>query len=272
MICVLNQFSVIKVTGDDAISFLQGQVTADMPQVKQQHQLAGCHLNAKGKMWSTFVAYSQNDAIYLIMTKESAEQSLAEMKKYAVFSKCELEDISDSVNVYGTNSEPENGYSLKLANNHYLVISEQNIETDTDNSDLWWFNEVMSARAHIYSATSSEYVPQMLNLQALDYISFNKGCYMGQEMVARMRYLGKNKRALFIGQADSELDCAVGDNVYIEVNGNKRKSGTVINKQYYQGKTAVQIVLPNDSELDQTIYCGEQQQAVTLSPLPYELT
>ncbi|MDA8621615.1 hypothetical protein N9L48_03115 [Psychrosphaera sp.] len=112
----------------------------------------------------------------------------------------------------------------------------------------------------------------MINLQALNYISFNKGCYMGQEMVARMRYLGKNKRALYLAQIDAEYDLTVGADVFKAMNSNRRASGKVINSITYNGKTTAQLVLPNDTDLNDKIYLdSESDQHFRLLPLPYSL-
>lgn len=272
-ISVLNEFSVIKLSGDDAYSFLQGQVTSDMPKLKEQAFLAGCHCNAKGKMWSTFIAFSQADDILLVLTKESAKLTLAELNKYGVFAKVDITDDSENWHIVGSNQAIEDAeFNAELANDHFLILSSNAIDITASDSNEWWQQEVLTGRAHLFEKTSQEYVPQMLNLQALDYISFNKGCYMGQEMVARMRYLGKNKRALYLAEVDAEIKIPVGTDVAIEINGNKRNIGKVIQSQAAIGKTALQLVLPKDTELSERIYLDSDQDTVlTLIELPYSL-
>mgnify|MGYP000061564958 CR=1 FL=1 len=267
----LNQFSVLKLTGPDATSFLQGQVTCDVTLLESKSFVPGCHCNAKGKMWSTFLAFAQDDAIYLIMTKASAAISLAELNKYGVFAKAEIGDDSDNWHLYGATSAQSDTIALELADQHYLVVSQQPLEASTDDRH-WWKTELLSGRAHLFAETSGEYVPQMLNLQALDYISFNKGCYMGQEMVARMRYLGKNKRALYIAKLDGETALESGTDVYKAVNTNRRAAGKIINSCVTAGETYVQLVLPKDTELVDTIYLNQDDDtALQLLPLPYSL-
>lgn len=267
----LDLFSVIKVVGEDAVSFLQGQVTCDVPRLKDAEFLAGAHCNAKGKMWSNFIAFEQDQAIYLVLTKESAVKTLAELNKYGVFAKADITDDSENWHLYGAAGPVAGQRSIELANAHFLILSAEALEAKGDKAQ-WQFEEVLSGRAHLFEATVGEYVPQMLNLQALDYISFNKGCYMGQEMVARMRYLGKNKRALFIAQSDQDLELEVGQDIYRNVNGNRRSSGKVINFAHYQGKTVAQFVLPKDTELTEIIYLDqESDSALQLIALPYSL-
>lgn len=265
----LQDFSVIRLSGQDAFSFLQGQVTCDVNQLKEQPWLAGCHCNAKGKMWSSFIAFMQDQDILLIISKDSAKASLAELNKYGVFAKAEITDDSDNWYVYGSTSSLDGEININLAEDHFLVLSRTEQPTNSEAS-AWWQREILSGRAHLFTASVGEYVPQMLNLQALNYISFNKGCYMGQEMVARMRYLGKNKRALYIAKADQELSLAPEQDVAIELNGNKRNVGKVIHSQIFEGKTWLQLVLPKDTELSETLYLSSGQ-SITLLELPYQI-
>jgi folate-binding protein YgfZ len=271
----LSEFSVIKLTGVDAVSFLQGQVSCDVTKLAEQKIMPGCHCNAKGKAWSTFIAVQHGADILLVLTKQSAEVSLAELNKYGVFAKVDITDESENWFIYGSDENlalTENAdISIPLADEHFINLSKQEL-TETTNSESWWKTEILSGRAHLYTATSGEYVPQMLNMQALDYISFNKGCYMGQEMIARMRYLGKNKRALYIASSDNMESINIGDDVYREVNGNKRSAGKVINVCYADSKTYLQLVLPNDTDLADPIFVNQTtSHSLTLMALPYSL-
>lgn len=265
----LSEFSVLKLAGADSYSFLQGQVTCDINQLKQQDWLAGCHCNAKGKMWSSFIALKQEQDILLIMTKDSAASTLVELNKYGVFAKTEITDDSNNWQVYGSDQALEGAISVTLGDEHFLVLSTAPITANTA-AETWWHKEIISGRAHLFNGSIGEYVPQMLNLQALDYISFQKGCYMGQEMVARMRYLGKNKRALYIAKSDSEVAVNTADDVAIELNGNKRNVGKVIHSVAEQGVTWLQLVLPKDTELTETLYL-DSGQTLQLLALPYKI-
>ena len=288
MLVNLAEFEVLKFTGPESHSFLQGQVTCDVNLLKEHDWKGGAHCNAKGKAWATFIAFERNEDIYLIMTKESAKLSFAEFSKYGVFSKTDISIDTANWQVFGA-IDPASDLTetleslpateikvIALTDSHGLLLVPMNADApllaDTQDSAEWWFHEVLSGRAHLYSKTTGEYVPQMINLQALDYISFNKGCYMGQEMVARMRYLGKNKRALYIGEHQGNVDLTPGQDVFKEMNGNSRAAGKVINSQSLNGKTVMQLVLNNDTELTQKIYldadCGN---SVSLLPLPYSL-
>jgi folate-binding protein YgfZ len=265
----LDDFSVIRISGADAYSFLQGQVTCDTAQLKQRDWLAGCHCNAKGKMWASFIAVKDGDDILLLATSDSAQTSLSELNKYGVFAKADMTDDTANWHIYGSNLASDNAISIELSTDHFILLSKSQIEPNSS-ADVWWQQQILSGRAHLFTGTIGEYVPQMLNLQALDYISFQKGCYMGQEMVARMRYLGKNKRALYLAKAGEALDIPVATDVAIELNGNKRNVGKVILSQALSGETWLQLVLPKDTELTESLYLPSGQ-TLTLLPLPYQI-
>ena len=268
----LNDFAVIKLQGEQSHSFLQGQVTCDVNKLKEAEWKAGAQCNAKGKAWSAFLAFEENDSIYLVLTKDSAKVTLAELNKYGVFSKTDITDDSENWFIYGSDVTIDGAKNISLAANHFMVLANSEINGDNGDSSQWWYNEVLSGRAHLFEGAIGEYVPQMLNLQALDYISFNKGCYMGQEMVARMRYLGKNKRALYIAETSTEVELTAGQDVFKAMNGNRRSAGKIINAATFDGKTVLQMVLPKDTELNETIYLdAESELSARLLPLPYSL-
>ena len=271
-ICQLAEFSILRLSGEETYSFLQGQVTCDINKLSEQDWLPGCHCNAKGKMWSTFIAIKHKQDVLLILTKESAQQTLAELSKYGVFAKVTISDDTKNWSVYGSNTPANAEYNIQLADSHFLLVNSLEIEEQEPNSAEWWETEILSGRAHLLNQTVGEYVPQMLNLQALDYISFNKGCYMGQEMVARMRYLGKNKRALYLAKSEQPVKAEAGNDVAIMMNNNLRNIGKIIQSQTLENHTVFQLVLPKDTELTQTIYLNsEQSLPLTLLELPYLL-
>ena len=119
---------------------------------------------------------------------------------------------------------------------------------------------------------SEEYIPQMMNLQALDAISFTKGCYMGQEVVARTKYLGKNKRAGSILFSETLAQIQSGATLELQLGENWRRIGTCLYSANSQGKSWIFAVLPNDLEANAVIRLQENPDVLfKLSPLPYSL-
>ncbi len=277
MLVQLPEYEIIKLTGPESLSFLQGQVTCDLNELNNKDWLPGAHCNAKGKAWSTFIAFRNDNDLLLILTKDSAQASLQELKKYSVFSKTDITLDTDSWHIYGADKPVAeiDGRQIELANNHYLIVANSSLPNADEDNAAWWMAEIMSGRANLYDGTIGEYVPQMINLQALNYISFSKGCYMGQEMVARMRYLGKNKRALYLAETQIDNDTTninPADDVYRLLNGNSRSCGKVIDSASFEGRLVMQLILNNDTELSETLYLdAECNKPVQLLPLPYSL-
>jgi folate-binding protein YgfZ len=117
-----------------------------------------------------------------------------------------------------------------------------------------------------------EYVPQMLNVHALNAIDFDKGCYMGQEVVARTRFLGKNKRAAFSFCIDGNVEVSAGDTIERQLGDNWRRAGLVTSVARLDNETHFMAVLSNDTT-PQDLHRLADNEAVTCYPyaLPYSI-
>lgn len=133
-------------------------------------------------------------------------------------------------------------------NNALAIIDHQ-----TPSNDLWFALDCRSGLADVTPSTQAEFIPQMLNLQMIDAISFKKGCYIGQETVARMHFRGLNKRAMFVLQSPSHIACNIGDSVEKQLGENWRNAGTIVNVQHVNEQTIACAVLPSDFELTDVV-------------------
>ena len=112
----------------------------------------------------------------------------------------------------------------------------------------------------------------MMNLHVLDAISFEKGCYMGQEVVARTKFLGKNKRAAFILETDQATEIKPGDNLESQAGENWRRGGTVLRSCSVDQHTMILAVLANDTEVGATLRLKDKPDVLfEVLPLPYSL-
>jgi folate-binding protein YgfZ len=137
---------------------------------------------------------------------------------------------------------------------------------------LWEVQNIKAGIAQLRTATSNEFVPQMMNLQAVNAISFSKGCYMGQEVVARTKFLGKNKRAAFVLKAEEAVDLQPGDTLEIPVGENWRRGGTVLRCATLGRETWLLAVVANDTEVNAKMRLKDQPNTVfTVQSLPYSL-
>jgi hypothetical protein len=297
----LPSFTVIRISGPDQKKYLQGQTTCDLEQLSADNFLRGAHCDAKGKMWATFTLVQQGDDLLLIGFRDEMQASLTQLKKFGVFSKVSFHDTSSELAVLGV-SGPEadqllaklqlpvpavgaalavdSGVLLAIAEQHYLLILQQSAALallERDQAALaaptrFLQQHILHGLPYLEQAVIGEYVPQNLNLQAIDAISFTKGCYIGQEMVARMKYLGKNKRATFILTATSAETPAAGSDIEVQLEQNWRRSGVVINAVNIHGELAVLAVLPNDISPDaQLRLASEPDTRFSIQSLPYSL-
>ncbi|MBB1333066.1 tRNA-modifying protein YgfZ [Pseudoalteromonas sp. SR44-5] len=294
--CPLSH-QLIRISGVDKLAYLHGQITQDINKLNQTNFLWAGHCNAKGKLWSVAKLFAYQDSYYLAASAVETAQSLTELKKYAVFSKVEIhaatskligligDDLAATLNALNIHFNEQDsacdfshGKALKLAKNRILLMVNDEFSLPDEvialeNDALWHQHSILAGEPELNEAALGEYVPQMVNLQAIGGVSFRKGCYTGQETVARMKYLGKNKRAMYIvsGHSDGEL---AEPELETQMGENWRRAGKLISQAYnQQSKTLFGlVVLPNDSETSQLLR-AKHAPTVELSilPLPYSL-
>lgn len=299
----LDQLGVIQLEGEQRTNYLQGQVSADMQKLTLNNSLLGCHCDFKGKTWSIFYAAQFGEATLLISHQESLVQSLAELKKYGVFAKVDISAAKQWQCLAGTGEQLETliremfnalpvGDRQTLSNEHglvmaidapitryMLVLTDQGADKlierygqELADPAVWELLDIQAGLPQIQQATSNEFVPQMMNLQALDGISFSKGCYMGQEVVARTKFLGKNKRAAFILMAEQEATVVPGDGLEAPAGENWRRGGTVLRAAQLNQQTWLLAVVANDTEVGSVMRLKEHPDKVfTVQSLPYSL-
>ncbi|WP_111979105.1 CAF17-like 4Fe-4S cluster assembly/insertion protein YgfZ [Algibacillus agarilyticus] len=282
----LENWGAIQLSGTDSKTYLNSQVTAHISGLADNTATFGAHCDAKGKSWSHFYFVPTGSTFQLFQRKNTLAKSLAELSKYAVFSKTDITDSSDNLTWYALLGEQsaeqhrvigiENTYQVSVSNTLTLIACEGDLPKELANlnqADEALFEKALVEQGIVFmhDVHQSEYVPQMLNLQAINGISFTKGCYMGQETVARMRYLGKNKRAAFpfSGQAN---ELKINDTLEIQNGENWRRAGTIVTlvkvEQTYYGIA----VCAADIDIAQTLRAKQDEQSTfTLSPLPYSL-
>ena len=297
-ISLLDNLGMITMVGDDKKSYLHGQVTCDVVSLEKDQSMLGAHCDAKGKVWSVFRLFHHNDGYAMVQPKSAIEVELKEIKKYAVFSKVTIEESSDVVlGVAGENADAfistlnadsgdvrtvEGGTAVKVASNRWLLAltaeAAQSLVEDSKATltthELWTRFDIEAALPYVAADAQNEHIPQALNLQALGGISFTKGCYTGQETVARAKYRGTNKRAMYIvkgataealGESAIELERSVGENW--------RSVGALLTHYQFSDNQAMGlIVLPNNLDDDTRLRLVAQPECEwEIAALPYSL-
>ena len=309
----LNNYSAISLSGEEQSKYLQGQVTCDVNDLKESALSIGAHCDAKGKVISVFRLINRSGAHLLIQPIESLQPSLAALNKFGVFAKVEItqttqlamyaligdqssellqqafgqvpDSLSPTIEIGSTSLVYIAGQQSR-----YLVIDEAEkaealmltlttkAALTTFGQAVWNLSEINEGFPILAEQSVLHYVPQMLNLQAIHGICFTKGCYIGQETVARMQYLGKNKRALFtVSSIESGYtsgdgdDILAGDIIEQQLGENWRKAGEVLTS-YTCGTISIQAVLASDLNESTVLRLKKQPETLlTVKALPYSL-
>ncbi|MFM2590939.1 tRNA-modifying protein YgfZ [Vibrio sp. TBV020] len=296
-IAPLTSWGAIVMAGDDKKSYLQGQVTCDVVTLSEQASTFGAHCDAKGKVWSVFRLFHHNGGYAMFQPKSVIEKELAELKKYAIFSKVEMSKSNDiALGVMGNNANAfvdtlssdtgdvrtiEGGSAVKIDDQRWLLlVSEQNAEQIISSSnatkvseELWTLHDIKAATPLLNAEQQNEHIPQAINVQAVDGISFTKGCYTGQETVARAKYRGMNKRALFIVQGTADSDIEKNAELERAVGENWRAAGKLLASYRFTDNVALAlVVLPNNLDDDVQLRLKAQPEHTwAITQLPYSL-
>ena len=186
----LTPLSMVVVSGAQAETFLQSQLTCDVTQANSTTALLGAHCNIKGRMVSLFHLFKQDDAFCLLMPEEVVEIAAKALKKYAQFSKDVVITIETALPFVGVTDEPADIF-LGNAPQYGLQCSEDKAEgAFADWQDIM----IQNHHAWLTPETLGQFLPHDINLPKLGGVSFKKGCFIGQEIIARMEYLGKLKK------------------------------------------------------------------------------
>lgn len=234
----LNNYQFVRASGPDSKQFLQGQLSCNMESLKINSSLTGALCNIKGRVVSDFQVALIDDDCLLRTTSKIADVIIQTLAKYAVFSKVELSNDKSVLQVFGLIG-PESINYLKekfgvlpeypgnCVNNELGTLirspgtvarfefwcKDEAMITEIANqtvsghaSNQWQHEDVRAGIVHIDTTRSEDYTPQLLNYDISGVIDFNKGCYTGQEVIARMFYRGKPKKRLYLLASDNPLN------------------------------------------------------------------
>lgn len=225
----LSTLGMIRVSGEDAEHFLQGQLTNDVSRVTAgRSQLSG-YCTPKGRMIASMRLLPLQGDFVLLLPKERLAAVLQRLGMFVLMSQVTLSDASAELQAIGLSGdcgaalpaaetptaaddsiEAQDGVTIvRLADAapRYLLVGpgdavaqrQQQLASlaPTASGQQWWLQEIRAGLPTVFAETAEAFVPQMLNMQSVNGVSFSKGCYTGQEVVARMQYLGKLKRRMY---------------------------------------------------------------------------
>jgi len=214
MFVYLKNRALLRVSGSDAETFLQGQLSNDISKLGSSSVQLNAYCQHQGKILALFWVVKNEDSFFLSFPSDLLEAIMPRLKMFVIMSDVVIEDITKEFIQIGSIGETHKN-ALVINDKLSLIIADkQDINKfNMEPIDSWNMACIDSCLPEIFSVTSEKLVPQMLNLDINEFgVNFSKGCYPGQEVVARLHYLGSAKRRLFAFKLDS--DANIGDSLY----------------------------------------------------------
>ncbi|KAA1193356.1 folate-binding protein YgfZ [Pseudohalioglobus sediminis] len=299
----LQQEALLHINGPDALAFLQGQTTCDTRKVDAGQATPGAYCTPKGRMVCDFLLLQLGpDHHALRMRRDILDHAAATFGKYIVFSKAEIEtqrtdwqvigcwgdELKDRLNRLGITS-PGERYGVSAGEGYVLVqlddagtqyeayidmqqhaehfaALEDALQAGTESA--WQAQQIRAGIGRVEAATIEEFLPQMLNYDVTGHVSFNKGCYTGQEIVARLHYRGKAKRRMYLAGLNAAAPIPAGTSLYSP--GSDQATGTVVNSSVDEHKCLC-LVSATESGIASGLYPEGTDSLLILASLPYTL-
>lgn len=274
----LEQYRLIDVAGTDAEKYLQGQLTCDVAKLEVGHQTLTCHCDPKGKISALFRLYRhQTNHFFIIIRQELLPEALVQLRKYAVFSKITFTELD--MPIFGTTSgefitkfsDEITACRIDGSPTRYLMWGNTSLEAN-HNSKEWDLIDIQNGVPILHAINQFEFIPQAVNLQKIEQaISFTKGCYIGQETIARAKYRGANKRAMFIfqGKLGNGDIPDISRSIEVKFGDNWKSTGLILSYVVENDQLWLQVVMNKELELENEFRIGNI--VLTKMPLPYTL-
>jgi tRNA-modifying protein YgfZ len=300
----LETEALLHIAGPDTLKFLQGQTTCDTRRMDAHLAIPGLFCTPKGRVLCDFLLFEVAPEHYALrMRRNIRADSAAAFGKYIIFSKAEIDAENEDwigISVWGSQASatlakvfpdiPAERFAASRSDDFVLVQMDDSgqqfecflsqagsaerlarmaeLMTEASEAD-WQAQQIGSGIARIDASTVGEFVPQVLNYDLTGHISFKKGCYTGQEVVARLHYLGKSKRRAYAAELPEQVDCAIGTALFDA--GSAQNVGSVVNSCNTAGKTRVLVSAVTESATNGLRLGAEDGPALALLELPYSL-
>jgi len=281
----LSDLGIASVTGDDAHEFLQGQLSNDIQQLSQNqpHQLSA-YCNPKGRMLAMFHILKLETGYALIAPRSILDKVLPRLRMFVMRSAVEIKPLDDTI-LLGLHATRD-GKSEMLAalsarsthianhindNDRFFILSDEKIEGRFKTINEWNRLDIEQNLPQIYIETYEALIPQSLNLDIVGGVNFRKGCFPGQEIVARVRYRGKPKTRMIGVKTSPAKPVELGGTVFIE--GRNSAAGQVVNIANNKGFTLLSISVPVTHIYEGNVYLDEARtELLDRLSCPYEIT
>jgi folate-binding protein YgfZ len=295
----LHGFGALSVSGDDARAFLHAQLTNDIANLPEDRARLAGWCSAKGRLLATFLVVPRPAGYLLQLSRDLAPTTAKRLSMFVLRAKVRIADVSDEyfqLGVWGPGAAACLGTlglqlakdalalarsgdlaALSMGDERFLLLGPaQDIEgiearlalRPVDEGE-WDLAEIRAGRPRIVQATQDLFVPQMVNLEDLGGVDFKKGCYPGQEIVARTQYRGQLKRRMVRARAPAGVTLAPGQDLFSDdLRG--QASGTVVSAAPADGASELLAVVPVASVAEgASIRIAPEGAALEILDLPY---
>ena len=295
----LTNESVLNIQGIDAHKFLQGQTTTDFKELNAEQSRLGAYANLKGRIVFSFRAVEwPTQSLNLVMDAELITAAKNTFQKYIVFSKAQIstpdvavlgilgiEGVSVlntlfgfcPININQTQSNEQISITRLHGEHRWLLLvqadelddvwAKLSTQANIGTLNQWRAAQIAAGESPVLAQTSELYQPQELNFLNLQAISYNKGCYTGQEIIARLYFRGKLKQWVHRFSVKSSILPALNSAIYDETG---RNQGNVVLATHTNSQT-VELLAIVRHEYANAVFLGEEKLPLTLLDLPYEV-
>ncbi|RRJ85163.1 YgfZ/GcvT domain-containing protein [Aestuariirhabdus litorea] len=298
--CDLSDWSILSVSDGNPKQFLQGQITCDLNSFADNSSTLGARCNAKGRMMSNFRLLPNGTGYWLVMHHSIIDANVTDLGKYAVFFRSTLRNEQEQlagIGLAGPQARQwleQQGIALPARDQRTELLGGQLVCVDEHSpryqlwlplesacqqwaalagtlprnpQSRWTLADIRQGIAWVDSDSLEQYTPHQFNLQALGAISFRKGCYTGQEIVARMQHLGKSKSRLYRLQCEAlpeQTPCSISDETGAAV-------GELVSFAPSERGGELLAVVRNDAIENKKLAFGANK-VLTVAELPYAIT
>lgn len=299
----LEYLGVIAVHGRDAGDFLQSQFSNDISKLDEHTSQLNAYCTPKGRILGLMRVFRRGDTWYLRLPADSLEAVIQRLRMFVMRADVTLEDVSESflrIGISGKAAAESLGTADipaepdRVTHNRELTIlrvpgipsrfevfassldvarslwDTLNVQGAPVGESAWRLLEIQAGLPGIFAATAELFVPQMTNLQLVNGVSFKKGCYPGQEIVARMQYLGTLKRRMYLGRIASDQIALPGDSLF-PASGSEQAVGRIVDAQPHPdgGQLALAVLQIASADANDAFLGAATGPAFELQPLPY---
>ena len=284
-----DHLAVIRAHGEEAGHYLQGQVSCDLREVDQQGHRNGMHLTLKGRGLVSARIVRDGDDYLLLCPADLSEAVIKALMKYRLRAKVEFSVDQELVVLglagnlpagapdHGNSAETDQGLWLRypFTDHALLLVKQDNAEQvwqtlaadrATTGANGWQLADIDAGEGMVYPGAQDLFLPQVLNYDVTAGVNFKKGCYTGQEVVARMHFKGKLKQRMQRIDYAAEVDLAPGETLR---NSDGKAAGEVVSSARNHAGHSALVVLRRDT--DGVLFKDEQPLDSQLGTLPYAL-